>query len=309
MSGNFIFRKHVEPRVELYSPRDESFLFSTEVHWRFQNYTYKLGCYARKPHRWLLEYRWIKRFVWFLDRFHSFCSTGRKISRRICVVRWEINEKTTYIQARSFMDRNLENNGKYAKLKEKHKWSNEELHLENARKLRGIYFIDPEDKEFKETVKDARKKLETPIAPAMPCKIMKKNCGSGASNKLKTRLACVPGAGESTRLHMGESPPNHHEDHIARKGSNSPQHYHLVHKFNPTPSSHKNSSSKGSSGQGMGKIGENFGVELDENQKQERGDWWSKGVGRNSSFCITDGHVIWKMLNWRQSTKIPMVEL
>ena len=39
---------------------------------------------------------------------------------------------------------------------------------------RGIYFIDPEDKEFKETIKNARKKLETSIAPAMPCKIMKK---------------------------------------------------------------------------------------------------------------------------------------
>ena len=56
--------------------------------------------------------------------------------------------------------------------------------LDNARKLRGIYFIDPEDKEFKETIKNARKKLETPVAPAMPCKIMKsnKNCGTGVSN-------------------------------------------------------------------------------------------------------------------------------
>ena len=58
--------------------------------------------------------------------------------------------------------------GKNAKLKEKQKWSNEKLHLENARKLRGIYFIDPEDKELKETIKNARKKLETPVAPAMP---------------------------------------------------------------------------------------------------------------------------------------------
>ena len=34
-----------------------------------------------------------------------------------------------------------------------------------------FYFIDPEDKEFKETIKNAGKKLETPVAPAMPCKI------------------------------------------------------------------------------------------------------------------------------------------
>ena len=73
--------------------------------------------------------------------------------------------------------------GKNAKLMEKQKWSNEKLHLENARKLRGFYFIDPEDKEFKETIKNDRKKLETSIAPAMPCKIVKKQCGSSGSNK------------------------------------------------------------------------------------------------------------------------------
>ena len=91
--------------------------------------------------------------------------------------------------------------GKHAKLKEKQKWSNEKLHLENARKFCGIYFIDPKDTEFKETIKNARKKLETSVAPAMPCKIMK-NCGSGASNKIKTKLACILEADESTRMRM-----------------------------------------------------------------------------------------------------------
>ena len=56
---------------------------------------------------------------------------------------------------------------KNAKLKEKQKWSEEKIHLDNARKLSGIYFIDPEDKEFKETIKNARMKLETSVAPAM----------------------------------------------------------------------------------------------------------------------------------------------
>ena len=109
--------------------------------------------------------------------------------------------------------------GKNAKLKEKQKWSEEKLHLENARKLRGIYFIDPEDTEFKETIKNARKKLETSVAPAMPCKIMK-NCGSGGSDKIQTKLACILEADESTRLRMGNSVPSYHEDHIAGKGDN-----------------------------------------------------------------------------------------
>ena len=127
--------------------------------------------------------------------------------------------------------------GKNAKLKEKQKRSHEKPQLDNARKLRGIYFIDPEDKEFEETIKNARKKLETPVAPAMPCKIIKsnKNCGSGASNKIKTKLACILEASESTRLRMEESLPNHHEDHIAGKGDNSLQHKNLVHKFIPVP--------------------------------------------------------------------------
>ena len=91
----------------------------------------------------------------------------------------------------------------------------------------------------KETFKNARKKWETSIAPAMPCKIMKKNCGNDGSNKTKTRLACILEAGESTRLRMGKSYPNHHEDHIAGKGDNSLQHHNLVHKFIPMPQAMK----------------------------------------------------------------------
>ena len=70
--------------------------------------------------------------------------------------------------------------------------------------------------------------------------------------KLKTKLACILEADESTRLRMGNSLPNHHEDHIALKGDNSLQHYNLVHTFIPMPQATNNSCSKGSSGQGMG---------------------------------------------------------
>ena len=78
-------------------------------------------------------------------------------------------------------------------------------------------FIDPEDQEFKETIKNARKKLETSVAPAMPCKIMK-NCGSSGSDKNTTKFACILEADESTRMRMGNSIPHQHQDHIAGKG-------------------------------------------------------------------------------------------
>ena len=161
--------------------------------------------------------------------------------------------------------------GKNAKLKERQKWSHEKPQLDNARKLRGIYFIDHEDKEFKETIKNARKKLETPVAPAMPCKISKnnKNCGNGnKSNKAKSKLACFLEASESTRMRMEESLPKYHEDHIAGKGDNSLQHYNLVHKFIPMPQAMKIPAAKAAVDKEWEKLGEIFGVESDKSQKQ-----------------------------------------
>ena len=182
------------------------------------------------------------------------------------------------------------------------------LHLENARKLRGIYFIDPEDKEFKETIKNARKKLETSVAPAMPCKIMK-NCGNGSSNKIKTRLACILETDESTRMRMGNSIPHYHEDHIAGKGDNSLQHYTLVHKFIPMLQAMKIPAAKAA----VDKEWENL----------EKKSAWNLTKVRNKSEVIdearTSGAKVHfaslmdichlKMLNWRQNTKNTKVEL
>ena len=42
--------------------------------------------------------------------------------------------------------------------------------LDNARQLRGIFFIEPNDEEFKLTIKAARRKLEVPMPAARPCK-------------------------------------------------------------------------------------------------------------------------------------------
>ena len=88
--------------------------------------------------------------------------------------------------------------------------------------------------------------------------------GVGLSDKNKTKLACILEADESTRMRMGNSAPHNHEDHIAGTGENSLQFGSQIYSY---ASSYENSSSKSSSGQGMGKIGENFGVELHESQK------------------------------------------
>ena len=107
--------------------------------------------------------------------------------------------------------------------------------LDNARKLRGIYFIGLRTRNSKIPFR-IQEKMETPMGPVMPCKTCKKNKHRetrSKTNETKSKLACILEANESTRLRMEEPLPNHHEDHIAGKGDNSLQHFNLVHKFIP----------------------------------------------------------------------------
>ena len=104
------------------------------------------------------------------------------------MVRGEIDEKQLTSRPDHLWPELWKSMGKNAKLKEKQKCSNAKVYLENARKLRTIYIIDPEDTEFKETIKNARKKLETSVALAMPCKIMKRIVGVVHPTKFRRNL-------------------------------------------------------------------------------------------------------------------------
>ena len=246
MSGSFIHRHHVEPRVKLYSPREESFRIPL-----------KYIDVSRTTHT-NLDVKQEKRIddYWNVDGSRDLSDPWTGFTQFTLLEEktpdgymWS-GERLTRKQLTSRPDHLWpelwKSMGKHVKLKEKQKWSDEKLHLENARKLRGIYFIDLEDKKLKETIKNARNKLETSVAPAMLCKNMKnnKNYGCGGSNKIKTRFACILEADESTRMRMGNSIPHHHEDHIAGKGENSLQHYNLVQKFIPMPQAMKIPASK-----------------------------------------------------------------
>ena len=93
--------------------------------------------------------------------------------------------------------------------------------------------------EFKEIIRNAKRKLETPRAPAMPCKKNKHEETRSKTNDFKSKFACLLEASESTRMRMEETLPKYHEDHVAGKGDNSLQHYNMVHKFIPKPSAMK----------------------------------------------------------------------
>ena len=51
MSGNTIYRHHVEPRVKLYSPREESFPTPVKYIDVTRTNSYEFGCQAREAHR------------------------------------------------------------------------------------------------------------------------------------------------------------------------------------------------------------------------------------------------------------------
>ena len=165
-----------------------------------------------------------------------------------------------------------------AKKKAKQRWAIEKLKLDNARQLRRIFFVEPNDEEFKLAIKAARRKLELPMPAAMPCKIPMKSSGETHRNigKRKTNYACVVDADESTKPRLEGAGHKPHQDHITAKDMNSMTRHSLVHKFIPMPQAFKNSCSASSGGQGMGQIEENPSMAADESQKQERSDRRSK---------------------------------
>ena len=303
MSGSFIYRHHVEPRVKLYSPREESF----PIPLKYIDVT-------RTTHT-NLDVKQEKRIddYWNIDGsrdlsdpwtgFTQFTLLDEKAPDGYTWSGGRLTRKQLTSRPDHLWPELWKSMGKNAKLKEKQKWSEEKIHLENARKLRGIYFIDPEDKEFKETIKNARKKLETSVAPATPCKIMK-NCGSGGSDKNKTKLE----ADESTRMRMGNPTPSNQEDHIAGKGENSLQHYNLVHKFIPMTQAMKIPAAKAAVDKEWEKLEKISAWNLTKvkSKKQVIDEARTAGVTVHFASLLDICHL---KLNWRQNTKNSKVEL
>ena len=82
--------------------------------------------------------------------------------------------------------------------------------------------VDPEDGEYKETIQNARKKLEVPMEAAVPCKMVtrkraRKQQETVASENInthkKTKYACIVEAHESTRNRLESTLPRNHGSH------------------------------------------------------------------------------------------------
>ena len=109
--------------------------------------------------------------------------------------------------------------------------------------------------EFKGIIKNARRKVETPMAPAVPCKTYKKNKRGeirSKTNDFKSKFACILEANESTRKRMEESLPNYHEDHIVGKRGQFTAASQFGTQIYSHASSHEDTRSKSSGEQRMG---------------------------------------------------------
>ena len=161
-----------------------------------------------------------------------------------------------------------------AKKKAKQRWAIEKAKLDNARQLRGIFFIEPIDEELKLTMKAARRKLEVPMPAAMPCKIPIKSSGETHRDigKRKTKYACVVDADESTTKARRSWTQTSSRSHHCKKNElyDSLQSCSQVH----SDASRKIPDAKAAVAKEREKTEENSGMAADESQKQERGDRW-----------------------------------
>ena len=86
-------------------------------------------------------------------------------------VEGETYEETNNLKTRRIMARNVETHVWRIKTERETKVDKRKPKLDNARRLRGICVFDLDDVEFKDIIKNARRKLEVPMPAAMPCKL------------------------------------------------------------------------------------------------------------------------------------------
>ena len=107
----------------------------------------------------------MQAFVRFVERIPEVHSIERETSRRTYVCR----RRLTKIQTTTIPDHVWQKYGRKS-VKPIRIEKNKKPQLDNARRLRGIYFLDADDQDDKEILKNCEEKLERSMAATMPCK-------------------------------------------------------------------------------------------------------------------------------------------
>ena len=168
VQGDFIYRHHNEPRVQLYVPKDETFSIplksidvtsSTHVdldvmqqkriddYWNVDSNRSLSDSWRGFTKFTLLKENSPKKFLW----------SGRRLTKVQTTTRPDRVWPKVWTKI-----------GKAAQNREKQEWKNEKPKLDNAPRLRWIYFTDPRWRRIQGNPWTCE--LGRPMAAAMPCK-------------------------------------------------------------------------------------------------------------------------------------------
>ena len=272
-------RHHVEPRVKLYMPREESYPiplnyidFARTTHTSLDVMMEKhIDDYWNVDGERELSDAWtgFTRFILLNERPpDGFSCSGSRLTRKQTTSRPDDVWQDMWKQMSDA-----------SKRKAKQKWAIEKPKLDNARKLRGLFFIEPNDEFF------FLKKWKPPGESwKFPCQ---QQCLAKYRYWIVEKPTATLGKTRPTMLVLS-MPTNlwEYDWKVCRTGITKitslqkeyihEDHYNLVQKFIPMPEALKINGSEGCSGKRMGKTWETTGMAADESQKQERGDRGSK---------------------------------
>ena len=188
---------------------------ATKIDRRDQGYKYVTGCNAGEN---VNDY-------WNVNGIENCQIRGQVLQRPRCwmqkttgwiyLVRGETDKKANDIQTRlSLWPEIWKDMLEASKRREKQKRAIEKPKRDTARKLRGIYFIDPADEEFKDIMKNVRRKLEVPMPAAMLCRTGHEEYRETCSvlDNCRTKYACIVEAHDSLRKRMEGTLHKGHED-------------------------------------------------------------------------------------------------
>ena len=232
-------RHHVEPRVQLCVPKEEPFPRPLKCIDVSRTTHTHLDVLQESRIDDLLERRCGSKFVRLMHSIHEVHNIEWKICKWFFVVRRLAQIRAT-ARPEKMWPEIWSGVSKAAQRKEKQQWAVEEPTLDNARKLRCIFYRSGRYGVQSNHEKRAGK-LEVTMEAAALHEVKNHQCMEtcGESGTRKSKHACIMEAHESTRKRSEWTLPKDHEDRIAGKGFNSSSHYNLVHKYIPVPQAMK----------------------------------------------------------------------